>query len=209
MATIITTADIVQVSFVCQVEDQFMFNVFDFDILNSTGGGLTDAQFSVAVDNLMAPLYKALLASSAAYFGSKTQIILPTRIDPQFNKTNAGAGTLAGDQLPTQTCGLISWRTGFAGRSFRGRTYLPAASEGINDSVAQPSAAYITAATAFANALMGFNNIVVGPDSLSFALSVFSRSTGDLTVIESFEVREDWATQRRRSRIKHSDSLPF
>src|SRR5688572_18590306 len=41
----------------------------------------------------------------------------------------AGTYGIAGDQLPSTVAALISWRTGFAGRSKRGRTFLPPTAE--------------------------------------------------------------------------------
>lgn len=41
------------------------------------------------------------------------------------NDYPAVLGAIAGDPLPPQVAAVITWRTGLAGRSFRGRTYLP------------------------------------------------------------------------------------
>lgn len=43
--------------------------------------------------------------------------------------TEPGTAGVVGSMLPTTVSGLLSWRTGLAGRSNRGRTYLPPTNE--------------------------------------------------------------------------------
>lgn len=66
-------------------------------------------------------------------------------------------GTSPGNATPANAAVVLSWRTGLAGRAYRGRTYLPGIGESsqVNSTV---NSSYITAATALANALVAFNN---------------------------------------------------
>jgi hypothetical protein len=52
-----------------------------------------------------------------------------TAAEVELDFTAVAGGIVGGDPLPPQSAGVITWRTGFAGRSFRGRTYLPGVSE--------------------------------------------------------------------------------
>jgi len=66
-------------------------------------------------------------------------------------------GTSPGNATPANAAAVISWRTGLAGRAFRGRTYLPGIGESsqVNSTV---NSSYITAATALANGIAAFTN---------------------------------------------------
>lgn len=198
-----------EVTVYCATQDQYTANVIHFDILSVVGTVVTDVLFGTTLEAVLAPLFKAILPTNCSYIGLKTQVIAPVRLDAQITTALAGAGTLAGDCLPTQVAGLVSMKTGFASRSKRGRMYLPATSEADNTALAQPSAGYLTLMTNIANALLAFNLVVSGGNQVACAWSVYSRKLHEMTVITQTLIRDDWATQRRRSQIKHSDSLPF
>jgi len=73
---------------------------------------------------------------------------------PEFLDTNPGVGgTGVGDSLPANVAMCITHRTAKSGKSFRGRTYLPAMIETVNGpgGTADPAAA--TAALAFFTAV--------------------------------------------------------
>lgn len=63
----------------------------------------------------------------------------------------AGARTLADSDLPPRICGMLAWRTGLVGRSFRGRFFGPPleASTAIVADLISAANAYTTAMNAF------------------------------------------------------------
>lgn len=63
----------------------------------------------------------------------------------------AGSRSVADDELPSQACGLLSLRTAFAGRSFRGRMFLPPieSSNALTDKFINSGHAYTVAVNAF------------------------------------------------------------
>lgn len=209
MAHVLTVGDLVEFTAICKTQNQYTFNVMHFPILTVVGATVTEQDVGVDLDNIMAPLYKALLPTNGSYYGSKVQVVLPFRFDPVFRDTNRGAGTIAGDSLPTQTCGLINLKTGIAKRSGRGRVYLPATSEGDNDATAVPSALYLAAAANLVTAIQGYTGTTVGGGTVTSTWAVHSKKDGISRPVTVATVRPNWATQRRRSQIKHADTAPF
>lgn len=105
-------------------------------------------------------------------------------------------GGQSGDALPPQTASLVSWRTGFVGRRNRGRTYLPAPVETVQ-SAGTLSAGMLTAMADFAVAAIALQD----PANLGtawFHLVIYHHDLGTSTDVNSYLVRSELATQRRR-----------
>lgn len=64
-----------------------------------------------------------------------------------------GGGT--GDMLPLNTAAVVTLRTAFAGKSFRGRSYITGFTEAVNDVNGRISTAANTAAVAFVQGIVG------------------------------------------------------
>lgn len=112
----------------------------------------------------------------------------------------AVAGTMTGDLLPPQIALCITLRTAQAGRSFRGRSYIPGFGEGQNTAAGVSQGA--SGAVAFITAIKA-NLISSGLD-----LGVLSRPAPDssppragfITTVTSVVARDlVWDTQRRRA----------
>jgi hypothetical protein len=117
-------------------------------------------------------------------------------------------GTQVGDTLPSQTAFVITLRTQFAGKSFRGRIYLPSGGEASNDINGNALPAFETAALAF------INGINTNLQASGLALAVMSRpepghtipakiinprAGGTERVTGVFSRGLHWETQRRRA----------
>lgn len=112
----------------------------------------------------------------------------------------AVAGTLTGDILPPQIAIVVTLRTAQAGRSFRGRVYLPGFAEGTNSAAGVSTAG--TAPVGFITALKAAL-VTSGLD-----LGVLSRPAPDalppragfITPVTAIVMRDTvWDTQRRRA----------
>lgn len=116
---------------------------------------------------------------------------------------DAGAptgGTAGGDPLPPQIALCITLRTAQAGRSFRGRSYIPGFAESVNNVSGQ-----ITSAVAGVDFIAAIQSALVAQ---SLNLGVLSRpreapltpSAGFITPVTSIVARDSvWDTQRRRA----------
>lgn len=111
------------------------------------------------------------------------------------------AGTITGQQLPPQVCPLVSWRTGFIGRRFRGRTYFPAPVE-ADQEAGQLTPGYQANLQTVADAMIQLTLLTV----VIFQLVIFGAANPDvdppldeiITPVLTAVVRQDLATQRRR-----------
>jgi len=209
MAHVLANNDIVEISAVSNLLGQYSHNVLNFRITNVVGPTVTDQDFVTNMEAMLAPLYKAILATNCSWHGAKAQVVKPTRFDAVFSTANQGAGTLAGDCLPTQTAGCVALRTGVAARAMMGRVFFPATSEAQNQAAATPGVGYTGGMNTLAAALLAGGTVVVGAGSVDWTWVVRSRLLGVETSITQYLVRSNWATIRRRSHIGHPDVAPF
>lgn len=115
-----------------------------------------------------------------------------------FEQSASAAGNVgsAANQLAAQVSGIISWKTGQAGRSKRGRTYLPPSDE-AEISSGEWISDYFTRADSFITSMI---------DGMSFAdlthagwtLGVWSEVLTEFTPITTGQLRSVPGTQRKR-----------
>lgn len=209
MAHVLEVGDILQVSFVCNLLEQYAFNVLNFYVASRTGATVTDDHAANQLSAEYAPLYKDILSTSGAFAGVKAQVVFPLRWDPQVEIGDAGAGVLAGDMLPSQACGLVAIKTGIASRQAQGRIYFPATSEAQNTNAAKPGTAYLTGLTAIMVDLATPFVVSGGGNTATLEFGVWSRVATTFFPMTEYFVRDNWATQRKRSHIRHDDTNPF
>lgn len=209
MSHTLANGEIIEVTAVVNLLGQYSMNVYNMQLSGSVGASVTDQEFLTDMDATLAPLYKLFLSTSSIYHGTKVQVVHDTRYDPITSIASQGPGSLAGDLLPTQTAGLVKWKTGLANRRKMGRTYFPATSEGENTASAKPGAGYLGGVNALALALQIGGTVAVGGRSIDWKLVVWSKNFDIITPVNSYVVRTDWATMRKRSHIGRPDTAPF
>jgi hypothetical protein len=118
-------------------------------------------------------------------FANQPEILAPT----------TAAGISTGDPLPLMVSLCVTLRTALAGRSFRGRVYIPGWTEGANDTLGNPSAAAAAAALDFIDDFNGQLSTVIA----DMQLGVASRKLSEVNVVTTTAMRDlIWDTQRRR-----------
>ena len=103
-------------------------------------------------------------------------------------------GDLAGTVLPYQISPLINWKTGLRGRSYRGRTFLPAATEEVQ-AAGVWSGGYLTVLQAFIDSALDVGN---GIDTAIYDLVIWSPTLSIATKVVQGVPNAIAATQRRR-----------
>lgn len=200
--------DVYRVVLLSAAGNQLAFNVRHYVVSNKLGTGATDAQFAASADTTYAAALKACMSSVAEYRGVAVGKIWP--LPPTIGVTGTvgnGFGAIAGDPLPFTTSGLLNFRTGFAGRKYRGRMYVPFPPEARNDANGDPDVTYQgLLATLLAQALLTITT-GVGGNTNDFKPCIWHEATKTTDVITTGLVRKEWATQRRRSQWK-SDAPP-
>lgn len=173
-------------------------------VVNSTAVAITQA-----LTNTIGAAVKSALTSSTLGSQIHTTVALAnvglrdirTANTAEFLDSGAAvAGTATGDLLPPQTALVITLRTAQAGRSFRGRVYLPGFAESVS-----------TAAGIYAGTTHGVSFITAIKSALvtsGLDLGVLSRPNaeatppraGFITPVTSIVIRDNvWDTQRRRA----------
>lgn len=210
MAINITTLDVLQARVYATLGGQTAINVLHFECVLHGGLGGTLQQCASAFDALISTSFKALLSSSASYRGVGMKRLRPgAPTVEEYAVLGSGAGTVTGDVLPKQCCGLIAKRTDFAGPSARGRFYMPFPGEADNDADSTPSSTYMTRlASLAANLILGFN-AGLGADMSTLDLVLSRNVPLSTTPITSMLTREKWATQRSRGDFGRPNASPI
>jgi len=181
----------------------------------------SDLDCAAELDALLAPLYKPAMHSLAEYRGTQCQIY--ESIEPfhaafgeQFDNSNNGPGTGAGDPLPSQTCGLISYSTNLPHQANRGRTYIPFPPAGANSAGGSPSAAYGVLLTNIAAiTASGLAVSQAGRTATLVRVLFHGKNKDDIrpipaeTPISGSSVSNLWATQRKRGLFGRHNNSPI
>lgn len=182
-------------------------NVIHYKIDSVVGGALTDQQAADAFSALVAVPYKAYLPATCQYAGVQARVNWLTPQPTVRSVVDAGAGVNVSDRLPGAVALLLSPRTLVAGRSGRGRCYLPFWSEDYNATDGTPNADAITDATAVSNVIYAVRTITSGGNSARFTPIIFGKGGTVQYAVSSVLLRQEWATQRRRSGIRRPDQI--
>jgi hypothetical protein len=202
--------DIYEARIVSTIGGQTAINIRHYRVSTIVGTGASDSGIATAVNARFATDMKAAMTSNATYRGVGVRRIKPLPVTIEtFTIASLGAGTAAGDVLPTQTCGMISLRTLLAGKSRRGRFYVPFPSEGLNDTDGTPTAAYITTLGLLAGDILATLTAGGGGNTNDLVPVVYSRELDLTTDLASTISRDKWATQRSRGDFGRVNPPPF
>ena len=200
MAINIAIGDVWTVRHACRTATQVGINVVHY-ICTAIGGlPITDADFADNVDTNISVKFKAMLPTTATYWGVQVQRILPqpTTFPVSLSGRN-GPGTIASNLLPEQVSGIATFRTASAGRKFRGRAYLPFPPiNAVNTPADTPTVAYIALMDAVTQEMGTPYVIAVGGRTGTMTPVIYHRSNSTTTIVTQALTRPYWATQRRR-----------
>lgn len=114
----------------------------------------------------------------------------------EIRAVNHEGGQNSPGGLPLDVSLVVSWRTALAGRSFRGRTYLPPFHENqnVDDSGGYPRPLAVTVGLLAINA----EQLITDLAAANASLCVYSRTLQQANSITGGFIDESWDTQRRR-----------
>jgi hypothetical protein len=179
-------------------------NVFGFKAISAgaTLANLGTAFQAALVSNAVGRLLN-LTSSTITTSELEVRSVVPGTAAPVIQPYAAVVGAQPGDVLPPQNAYLISWRTPLAGRSFRGRSFLPGVVESAQNG-----------GTLTAGVVTGLQSIVTqmlavfGPTGTdpNWQFVIISRVNGGIrrvppigTGVTSGLVSTEVQTQRRRN----------
>lgn len=191
------------------LKGQNLLNVGFWQTTFESTGGATPFEIATSFDSTMGPAYRTGAVDSYSYRGFSVQrIAVLTPPEPTFAIAAAGAGSEEDEPLPVQVAGVISLRTGLAGRRYRGRKYIGGFGEAAN---VNADSMLATIANDRLDALIDewvHVNTVVGVGGTTTLVPVlFHRDIPGTTRILTGKRRDQWGTMRTRSLISGSDAL--
>jgi hypothetical protein len=200
--------DIIEARIVCVLLEQRSFNVLHVRRVTTVGGDVSLQAVANTIDLNLANAVKALLVDDATYEGIDVAKIRPLpRTIRAAAGAGAGAGGVVGEPLPRQVAGLISYFSDLAGRSQRGRTYVPFPGEPDNVTGTGPTNSYLTRLGTLGSLLITDFGVTEGGASNTFRWVIFHRPAGNFTDIIGRRIRSGWATQRRRGTFAPSTPI--
>lgn len=202
--------DIVEVTVAARMASQNGLNVRHYIVQTILGTGATDLQVATGFDTQYKAVYLPVLSSTSVWYGTKVQKIFPApkgAIITIIN--NVTPGTAAGGPLPSQVTGLMAQTTAIAGRSFRGRKYIPFPTQSFSTAAGDPTAAYLTLLNSIA--VQDVTTVTYGtsPNQTTFRPVIWSPTRTVSTNISNSFGRPGWGTQRRRGDIRRPDVVPW
>lgn len=208
MATL-NNGDVVEARFFTSFGDQTAVTVRHYRI-SGTGPGGTDVQLATALGNGFPTFFKDVTSAVAQYRGLSVQLIDPgPKTQAVFNTTGAGAGDVAGEALPPQTAGVITLRTQFAGRQYRGRAYSPFPGEADNSGGGGLTPAALSRMQALADEFVATFDFGTNAGEAIATPVVYSRKFGTSEPVLQGIARSGWGTQRRRGFFGQQNISPI
>jgi len=198
--------DVIEMKYMGHIGPQQTVNVRHWRVQSELGTGATLLEIQAGLDDAVHTALKAVASDDWTYDGCKTRKVRPVPATAEvIRATNAGPGTRAGVAMPYQVSGLISLRSSFAPGNVRGRFYAPPADRLDADTGMAWDAAYVTVLVALATALTNQYLIGTAPNQSTLVPVIFRRTPLLAHIIDSFVVRGNPATQRRRATVNPGD----
>lgn len=206
----LAVGDFLQAVTYCKLQEQLSLNVWHYQVTSVMGVAPSESDVADAIDSVFGALLKAAMSDQAEYLGASIQKVAPVPAGDRFyNQDSKDNGDVAADALPGQVAGLISLRSGLAGRTNRGRKYISFMPETWNTSIGTPSSFALTALANLGAEYVAPRTVVVGPNSLSLSPVILNLDAETSVAMDTYLVRQKWATQRRRSAINRGDTSPL
>ena len=205
--------DVYKLRTVCYTSNQISVNVTHWEStaeLGSISPGLLLAA-AIGFEAILAPLYKVMMPAQASWRGCGFQRVKVAPTLEWASTTLDGLGTAMGSLVPTQSSGLISWRTADVTRRGRGRIYIGFPPTGSTDADGSPNASYMVPLAALGLAYVLPRTWTFGmTDSVSLKLvvvnGVVSVPTKDVI---TYAEKPRYATQRRRGQYGRLNLPPW
>jgi len=191
--------DILELVIHTKAQDQAGINVRHYRVASVAAGGVALGPIVEHFESWFASAYKPLMSLAAAWEGSLISKVWPLpRSAASYSIDAQGPGAVVGDLMSTQTCGIITLYTNRAGRSGRGRAFIPFPSETDNGPDGNPTAAYTNNLITLASVLTGDVTVTLAGATTILNPVIWKRGTDQHNVISTRFAQGVWATQRRR-----------
>jgi hypothetical protein len=197
---VVNIAEVWRVNFYLWVDGQIGITGINTFINMVTGAPVNAGDLAFAYMAATDPNFTLLTANAVLILGARASRVKGAGPDPQAGiATSTSTGSSANPPMPQQASGIMSYYTIFAGRSKRGRMYIPFPSVGDQDTDASPIQNYADRITALGDNIMGvtaFTGISTGSANINWV--IWHKATLTTDDVASHIGRKRWATQKRR-----------
>jgi len=201
--------DIFECKVYCSAVDQLAVNVFHYRVAAVAGASVAENVIAAKFEAQVADEYIAIMSVNANFRGVGIRRLHPQPPTVDFySNILADTGGIDADILPRQVSGIISKQTGFGGRKYRGRAYIPFPAETNNTVTGHPENAYVGALQVLANALEDSFTAGTAPNTATLIPILYHRLDGSWTTISNMLAKARWATQRRRGDFGQANTFP-
>lgn len=212
LPTSIASGNIVQTVVVCKAPGQIAVHNLYHRAAVVVGSPVTTKEVAIAFDTDLAPLLKAVMAPYAQYYGVQSRVFFPINNERWYPSTSlTGNGGATGNPQATQTTGLLALIGSVWGQAGIGRWYLPFPSVADDDTSASPGTTYLTNAALLGDWAVAQQTVAAsgGGGSVILQPVLIDRQTKVTNDIQTYAVRDAWATQKRRGAFGKLNKLPF
>jgi len=188
----------VRVSLFSYYGGQIGINSFLTRVSGSVTGGVTLEEIADEIDSGFATTMVDLLNSQAQFLGVKAAVegVTPQPLPGTIQDPLSGTAGL--DVVPSQSAGILTLKTDWAGPSGRGRLYIPfpaAASVQVNN-LATPT--YLTNMATLATLIVGPISVTGATGSATVTAGLWHQPTASFREFTGYTPQPRFGTQMRR-----------
>lgn len=203
--------DVIEVTYVCSLDDQIGLNIRRYRVSKDGIGDLNQEYAASQMSVFCNSAFKGAIAETALYRGLGVERVFPTRTVKTWTNFGAGPGLMIEPALPSQVCGAVSLFSERPGRRGRGRAYIPFPGRAAQDVSGRPSLLYQAAAANVAQFFLGYEDL--GDGNAAFDITGVTREDvgppGLTFPWTAFVVKLGFSTQRRRGFFGAKNSFPI
>ncbi len=212
MATPLAAGQILATKLFCfePNDKQVLINILHYRVTAIGGAGASDQDLAIQLSLVMAPRYKAIITPNIQYWGVSAQVIKPAVLSPVTASSGRAGGLAGSPPVPMVAAPVVTWRTGLAGRAFRGRSYIGGMSSTLFNPDGEVTPTGIGILGSWAGELLNFTNVngVGGGDTATVELVLYHRLLGTASTITNFNVSGKVGRQKRRGSYGKLNNAP-
>jgi hypothetical protein len=189
---------------------QIGINITHWLAQSSPGTGASDQQMADFCATTLAAAYKAAMSADWQFWGcSSRRLTASPPVSPATSDNSRGPGTFGMNAAPTQVSGILKISTGFSGRAFRGRIYIPGIDTAAIDAHGEVTPGYGIVLAGIAGLYNLPFLVNAGPNQTNFVLGIYHRLSRTITPASVTTRELRFATQRRRGDFGRLNVVPF
>jgi len=199
MPTTINQGNIIEVTYGWTLGVQRGLNVVHY-LVGGTLGLVTQlSEIATALRTAVDTKALAIVPAAVEFAGVSAQLIDPLPVSARWSGGGpTGPGTFAGVPGPKQVTMVVTKQTEFAGRSERGRCYVPFPSKDAEDTDGTPTDAYLLKVQDLYDYILGNLTFTVPSGGATLVPVIWHRESRTTTRLYAIRYNDKFGTQRRR-----------